>query len=358
LAWREQALYLLSYPSARDRSAKSMTPDLVPFAANLLERFARLGVDVDELLRRAEIARSRFSVARPLGTTAELFALWHCAEECGGGKDLGLRVGSETPAHHQNIASLAALHSPTLGEGLAKLARYKRLVCPEEITLDVHRGEARLRFEWMLADSDPPPRLIDCIFAGVVGLAQRGTGTPIRPLRLELTRRRAHEALLRRHFGCDIRFDAPFEVIVLEEALLALPLVTHNAHLLAVLLPGLESALEQAGGSRTLADDVRSALNQRICGERPAVDKVAKALGMSPRTLQRRLGELGTTYQQLLDEVRHRSARRLLANTDLGPGEVAFLLGFEELNSFTRAFHSWEGTTPARWRVAHASAPS
>ena len=98
-------------------------------------------------------------------------------------------------------------------------------------------------------------------------------------------------------------------------------------------------------------DDVRSTLAQRICGERPAVAKVAKALRMSPRTLQRRLGELGTSYQEVLDDVRRRSARRLLANTDLATSEVAFLLGFEEMNSFTRAFHTWEGTSPAQWRA-------
>jgi AraC-like DNA-binding protein len=86
-------------------------------------------------------------------------------------------------------------------------------------------------------------------------------------------------------------------------------------------------------------------------GDRPAIGRIAKSLGMSARTLQRRLGELGTTYQDLLDDVRRRSARRLLASTDLGTGEVAFLLGFEEVNSFSRAFHSWEGTTPSRWRA-------
>jgi AraC-like DNA-binding protein len=157
--------------------------------------------------------------------------------------------------------------------------------------------------------------------------------------------------MLRRHFGCEIRFDAPLDTIVLDEKALALPMVTHNPQLLALIVPGLESALEKNGSSRTLADDVRSALHQGICGERPAVGKVARSLGLSPRTLQRRLGELGTSYQKLLDEVRRRSARRLLANTDLGAGEVAFLLGFEELNSFTRAFHTWEGTTPTRWRA-------
>ena len=72
---------------------------------------------------------------------------------------------------------------------------------------------------------------------------------------------------------------------------------------------------------------------------------------MSARTLQRRLGELGTSYQQVLDDVRRRSARRLLANTDLATSEVAFLLGFEEMNSFTRAFHVWEGTSPGKWRA-------
>ena len=67
--------------------------------------------------------------------------------------------------------------------------------------------------------------------------------------------------------------------------------------------------------------------------------------------MQRRLGELGTSYQEALDDVRRRSARRLLANTDLGLGEIAFVLGFEEVNSFMRAFHAWEGTSPARWRA-------
>lgn len=71
--------------------------------------------------------------------------------------------------------------------------------------------------------------------------------------------------------------------------------------------------------------------------------------------MQRRLGELGTSYQDLLDDVRRQSARRLLANTNLAAGEVAFLLAFEEVNSFARAFQAWEGITPARWR-ARASA--
>ncbi len=76
---------------------------------------------------------------------------------------------------------------------------------------------------------------------------------------------------------------------------------------------------------------------------------------MSPRTLQRRLGEANTSYQQLLDQVRHDRARRLLRSTPLEMGEIAFLLGYEELNSFYRAFHNWEGVTPTRWRSVHTT---
>ncbi len=87
-----------------------------------------------------------------------------------------------------------------------------------------------------------------------------------------------------------------------------------------------------------------------MSGERPSVEKVAEAMRMSPRTLQRRLSEQQTSYQKLLDDVRDNMARRLLLDTDLDAGEIAFLLGFDELNSFTRAFHGWQGATPARWR--------
>ena len=117
------------------------------------------------------------------------------------------------------------------------------------------------------------------------------------------------------------------------------------------MLPGLEAALKERKGGSTLPEEVKTALGRRMRGERPTLDKIAREIGMSPRTLQHRLQEVGTSYQDLLDEARRASARRLLAETDLEAGEVAFLLGFEELNSFTREFRSWEGTPPSQWRI-------
>lgn len=267
-------------------------------------------------------------------------------------RDLGLRLGSEALPQKLDIASMAALHSPTLGDALDKFARYKRLVCPEEVVVETKRREARIRFHWVLSDADPPRLLVDATFASLLALARSGTQKHLVPLRVELARRRADAALLTRHFGCEIRFDAPLDVLVFPEAALSEPFVTHNADLLGLLLPGLEAELDEGRRRRSLADDARIALCRRMCGERPSVEKLAEELRVSPRTLQRRLEEAGTSYQLLLAEVRSQSARRLLTATDLDAGAIAFLLGFEELNSFARAFHGWEDTTPARYRSA------
>jgi AraC-like DNA-binding protein len=330
--------------------AQNAMADLVPIPLELFDRLAQ-AVDVDGILRCAKLPRSRFRVARPQGTTAEFFALWRAVEQSGADADIGLRLGAEALSDYEDVAVLAALHSATLGDGLNKLARYKRLVCPEKVWIEVYDGDARLRFEWLLAEDDPPTLVTDLLFAFVLSLAQRGTMKPIMPKRIELTRRRTNEAMLRRHFRCEIRFDATHDLMVFDEATLALPMVNRNPQLLSVLLPGLELAVAKDGHGRTLVDDVRLALSETMCGARPAIANVAKSFGMSTRTMQRRLDELGTTYQHVLDDVRQRSARRLLANTDLGTGEIAFVLGFEEVNSFMRAFCAWEGTTPAKWRA-------
>jgi AraC-like DNA-binding protein len=332
--------------------------DRVPVPGVMLDRLAALGMEVGRVLERAGLSSALFRPPRGHLTTGEFFALWRAIEQASGEPDLGLRLGAEALPHKYDVAAMAALHSATLREALERMGKYKRLVCPEEVLVEITKGEARVRFHWTLADGDPPRLLVDGTFASVLAVARRGTQKHIAPVRVELARRREHARMFERHFGCDIRFDAPVDLLVLSEGALAEPFVTHNADLLALLLPGLDAELAEHDRGRSLADDVRLALRRRMCGGRPSIDRIARDLRLSARTLQRRLGKAGTTYQQLLDEVRHHSARLLLARTDLDASEVAFLLGFEELNSFTRAFHGWEGTTPTRYRALGGSLES
>lgn len=328
-----------------------MRADQVPISTFVLKRVEAAGVDVRAAVARAGLAEHRLREPTVKLTTREYLALWRAIDAVAE-PGLGLRLGSEAAVHQLDVASMAATHAPTFGAALEKLGRYKRLVCPEEVRVEIAEGEARVRFDWLFAEGPLPRTMVDGSFANVRSLLRRGTGVMLDPRRVELVR--DEDGLVARHFACEVAFGCEADVIVFAAADLERPFVTHNPDLLAVMLPGLETALGAVEAG--LVEDVKAALRKQMSGDRPTVESVAKAIHVSTRTLQRRLEEEGTTFQRLLDEVRRGVARELLRSTALDPGDVAYLLGFEELNSFTRAFRKWEGATPLQWRRASVRA--
>ena len=128
------------------------------------------------------------------------------------------------------------------------------------------------------------------------------------------------------------------------------PFVTRNAELLAMLAPQFEEELKQESGDENFVERVRIAIQQKLTGRRPTIEAIADALHISSRTLQRRLQDEGSSFQRVLEEARHHLARHYLNNSVLELNEAAYLLGYEDSNSFVRAFRTWEGVPPARWR--------
>jgi len=119
-----------------------------------------------------------------------------------------------------------------------------------------------------------------------------------------------------------------------------------------MLAPQLENQLKAGQTKQSIPEQVKWVLKRLLSGSRPDVVMVAKELGVSARTLQRRITEEGTTFRQLLNETRRELVREYLANDSIEIAEVAFLVGYDNANSFFRAFRSWEGRTPAEWRAA------
>jgi len=101
---------------------------------------------------------------------------------------------------------------------------------------------------------------------------------------------------------------------------------------------------------------VKDALQRSLAGKRPTLQDVAQELGLGARTLQRRLADGGISFQQLVEDTRRELARHYLKQSKVELNEAAFLLGFEDVNSFFRAFQGWEGTSPGEWRTRHSSA--
>jgi AraC-like DNA-binding protein len=122
---------------------------------------------------------------------------------------------------------------------------------------------------------------------------------------------------------------------------------------LQMLAPQFENQLKEGRARKSILGQVKWVLKRLLSGSRPDLLMIAKELGMSERTLQRRITEEGTTFRQLLNETRHELVRQYLDNASVEITEAAFLIGYEDPNSFYRAFRSWEGKTPAEWRAAN-----
>src|SRR6266567_2011050 len=278
-------------------------------SSTLPGRLQELGLLPEGVLRRAGLPIGLFSQERILVSTEELFALHQGIADASDDPGFGLKLGALERVEHYDPTKIIALAARSFRDAVQRLAHYKQLTCPEEIR-SVDRGnECAVQFIWLLAHEEEPPLLVDVCFAWIVALAQRGTAQPLHPKRVEFQRAPRHREIYEAYFRCPIKFNSDQNALVFSKTDMELPFVTHNADLLAVVEPQL-----------------------------------------STRTLQRRLSEERITFQRLLDDARRELARHYLLHSSRELNETAYLLGYEDANSFFRAFHHWEGTSPAQWR--------
>lgn len=315
-----------------------------------------LGVQVPAVLRHAGLPRDLFEQSRILVTTEQLFTLWRAIGEVSADPAIALKLGTETKTERFHPMGIAALSTPNFGAAIQHMARYKRLSAPEEIVHELKDEEWSIQFRWTLAMDVEPAVLIEHCFAWVLTIARHGSGTSIAPLRVEFVQPRMHIQALERFFGCPVLCGRSRNAMVFRVGDAALPFVTRNPELLEMLAPQFEQELKQ----RTANDDnflelVRGAIRHKLTGHRPTIEDVARDLHMSSRTLQRRLQESGSGFQRVLDGARHQMARYYLRNSVLELAEAAYLLGYEDANSFARAFRGWEGVPPTHWRETNRS---
>ena len=289
-------------------------------------------------------------------TTAQYFAIWRAIAELAPEPGLGLRLAAGIDIAHLPPAHLAAYYAADFRDALGRLARYKQLCAPKEMRIVERGGECTIELGWPYATEPEPALLTDAAFASFVELGRRGTRVDVRPLRVELLRPREATDPHTAYFGAPVRFRADRSALVFHARDLDRPFLGHNAELLELLDAPLTRALTERQAEAAIGEQVKAVLRRQLAGRRPDIDAVARELGVSARTLQRRIAAAGGNFQQLLGDARRELGREYLTRADVELKEVAYLLGYDDANSFHRAFRAWEGTTPARWRAVHTGA--
>jgi AraC-like DNA-binding protein len=285
--------------------------------------------------------------------------LSQAAAELLGDDCLGLHRGEAWDLGGLGALSYAVLNAPTVGTGLRNLDRYGRShLQGGRIALHVGPGQARLGYELEGAHAELARQHVES--AAVVGLriVQQLAGARWRPRRVVFGHQRPRDtAEHTRIFGCPVSFGGRSHLwLEFDPRDLERPVPGADRSLLPIVEQHLDKLLESRSGAG-LVQDVRTVLAEMLCDGSPNVRSVARRLGMSVRTLQRRLEEHEVVFRDLVQGVRRELADRYLAERDANLTEVAFLLGYSELSSFDRAFRRWTGSTPvARRRVLRSAA--
>lgn len=266
--------------------------------------------------------------------------------------DLPLRVGASMQCDDYGALGLAWKAAPTLRGSFARVERYARLwtsVVEYELrdmaqgtALILHRGGER-RLGLRLSN--------EATLASAVSICRQVSTVPFSPLQVHLKHSAPksvehHQA----YFGCPVLFDSEFDALVVSDVALARPNRLGDQGLTQFLLGHLDEELQRVGHEVSLETQTKEAIARSLSDGLPKMAEIARGLGMSARSFHRRLSEHGLSFHALTDLTRQELAEGLLRDEKYSLAEVAFLTGFSEQSSFTRAFKRWVGDTPASYR--------
>jgi len=312
---------------------------------------AALGVDVDVLLAEVGLPRAALADADGRIPVALDRRIWELAAVRSGDPAFGLHVAHELDLGTFEALDYAMWSSATLEDALDRFARFYRLIGDDAALRIERRGR---RAHLVRARAHDVPARAETF---VAGLLLRARELVARPLAVDEVRfanpapsdTRAYRAL----FRCPVRFGAATTELVIAAAALVLPVHTARPGLARVLDRHMGDLLARLPEPTGFERRVHHAIALGLGGGRPpSLAATARALHAAPRTIQRRLQELGWTHRGLVESVRRDLAESLLASSRLSLTDIAFLLGFEDVSGFYRAYRRWTGHAPSRRRNA------
>ena len=291
------------------------------------------------------------------GESVDADAYYGLLERVAGDHDPGLplRYGQAMRVDDLGALGLALKTAPTVGDALARLVRYVLVLSDTlEYELVDEPGGAAFVLVGRPHHRRGAALANECALAAVASLLGQIAGPACGPRSVTFQHPAPTDDRLHREgFGCPVAFGATQDAVHLDAAVRAHPTLLADEGLSAYLLAQLDE-LRARSAERSLVLDVRAAVADALPDGQPSKSQIARRLGMSERTLHRRLAEEGESFQALVTDVRREAAESLLAAGTHGLADVAFLTGFSDQTAFTRAFKRWTGETPAGYRARQA----
>jgi AraC-like DNA-binding protein len=330
----------------------------LPSAAGAIARLAlararETGIDVAPLLRRAGLTRRQLddrSVRISVQSQIQFVELVASALE---DSFLGFHLAREFDLREAGLLYYVMASSQSLADALRRAERYSTIV-NEGICLRVRDArDFAVTFHYIGVERSSDRHQLEFWLTSLVRLCRQLTDHHLVPRRVGIAHQRMESAREFSAFlGRDIHFGADQDEVSFARTVRRLPVVSADPYLNELLIRYCEDAL---ASRRTKCSTLRSDLEHAIALLLPhgpvRAGDVARTLGMSRRTLVRRLASERLTFSGLLTELRVSLARRYLAEGELAISQIAWLLGYQEISAFTHAFKRWTGMTPREARA-------
>ncbi|SFC12275.1 AraC family transcriptional regulator [Massilia yuzhufengensis] len=317
----------------------------------LIEAARARGVDAAQLAQAVGLAPAALWPLPESLAARDYIALLDAGARLTGDLHFGLHVGERVRPATFSVYGLVLMACRDFGQALEQTQRY------EQLAHDLGRSHLTLEgadalYGWTSHYPAASRHLVESVFAGIRVFGSWLAGQPLGSRQIALCHHSdapADEYV--RVLGMLPRFGASANVARFDAALLAAPVPNADPSLYPVLRQHAERLLGERGAEGgSILVQVRAAVVRQLARCQARLPSVAQELGMSARTLQRKLADAGASFQQVLDGVRYELARDYLRQRDLGLVDIAFLLGYQEQSAFTHAFREWSGVNPGAWR--------
>ena len=335
-------------------------PTTMGFAAKqAIDALRQRNVATAPVLREAGVSEHDLIASGPLNhriSAVEQSRLLDCAAEAIEDTAFGLHLAELADPRNAGIFFYVASAAENLGEALALLARYSR-IANEAVRVKLTATPVGLVVEIGLVGVPRPlgRQWSEFLMAAILRALRDLAGRDIRPIRVAFAHaRNADMPEYERFFGCHVEFGRAVDegvssdLIEFSNAAVTAPLLTADPKLLKALEPFCDMAAKER---RTASDTLRAAVEKEaeklLPHGKAQKQTVAKTLGMSTRTFARRLDVEGTTYEEVIDELRRSLALQYLKDPGMSLSQITWLLGYEGSTSFNHAFKRWTGHSPS-----------
>lgn len=308
------------------------------------------GANADDLRERAGLAGVDLHGVDTRVRRASVDTLWELIGEALGDPSLGVHLAEVLPPGNAGILEYVALSSATAGEAWAHSVRYWRLLNDEADVRLLHGDDVRIRVRPRVGGPFHPQWVVFTV--AVLELSGRRLiegESGIIDVKLPFART-AHSDALEKLLPCSITHDHDALEVAAPRSFASRPLVSANAMLRDMLVARAELLLAELPADDDILTRARAALDSAMSAGDSSLETLARSLHMSPRSLQRALRDRDTSYREMVDSSRQRTAALMLAREDASISEIAFLLGFSEVAAFHRAFRRWTGVSPGEFR--------